>query len=218
MDIKTLSEQYAKYDQRKRLEAVFRDFERVLITSSFGTTSAILLHMLAKIKPEHPVYFIDTGYLFRGTHMYKDQLASLWNLNVVSIHPKRNEHDFTRVDYTWMYEPDSCCFVNKVMPLDKLKAEHDVWISGMTGGTTDHRKSLNVFKASNDILRFQPLIDMSPEEADWYRVIHELPEHPLEAAGYGSVGCVQCTQKGEGRAGRWVGFNKTECGLHTYSG
>lgn len=212
--LKTLCATYAPYDHRKRLEAIFRDFDRVLITSSFGTTSAIFLHLLQKVKPDHPVYFIDTQYLFPETQAYKQQLTKRLGLNVQTIKPKANEHMFTKLDYTWSHHPDLCCHFNKVMPMDTLKADFDVWISGMIGGTNAHRTQKPMFKQDKDIIRFYPLMDMDMTEAQAYRMVHELPTHPLELKGYGSVGCKHCTVKGQGRDGRWSKFNKTECGLH----
>ncbi|MEL7533532.1 MAG: phosphoadenylyl-sulfate reductase [Bacteroidota bacterium] len=216
MDTKTLCADYAPYDHRERLEKLFRDFDRVLITSSFGTTSAILLHFLHQVRPDHPVHFIDTGYHFLETHQYRETLSQEWGLNVVTVRPKANEHNFTRLDYTWTYQPDSCCFVNKVSPVEKLKESHDVWISGMIRGTSANRKNVPLFKESNGIMRFYPLADMDPEEAQYYNYMHELPDHPLKDRGYGSVGCTHCTQAGEGRSGRWSGSVKTECGLHSF--
>ena len=216
MDIKTLCEQYSPYDYRERLVRLFREFDRVLVTSSFGTSSVILLHHLKEICPGHPIHFIDTRYHFEETYAYVEQLRQAWNLNVMAVQPRKNENLFTQFDYTWTYHPDRCCFVNKVMPLQNLKESHDVWISGMIGGTTDFRKNLPLFKADDTILRFYPFADMQAQEAEWYRLIHELPEHPLQAEGYGSVGCTHCTAKGEGREGRWAGKGKTECGLHTF--
>ena len=96
MDTKTLCEKYSPYDHRKRLETLFEDFDRVLITSSFGTTSAILLHLLQQVQPEHPVVFIDTKFHFNETHRYKNILSEQLDLNVLSIVPKSNENQFTQ--------------------------------------------------------------------------------------------------------------------------
>ncbi len=217
MDLKTLCAQYAPHDYRKRLEAIFRDFDRVLITSSFGTTSAILLHLLHQVKPDHPVYFVDTNYLFKETQAYRETVTRRWNLKVKAEKPGLNAHMYTRMDYTWAHQPDACCYVNKVLPLEPLKASHDLWISGMIGGLSPSRQQRPIFQFDGDMLRFYPLIDMSAEDAHYYQIIHELPEHPLSQRGYGSVGCKQCTAKGQGRSGRWAGLNKTECGLHLFA-
>ncbi|MEM6807149.1 MAG: phosphoadenosine phosphosulfate reductase family protein, partial [Bacteroidota bacterium] len=136
---------------------------------------------------------------------------------VVEVKPKRNENTFTALNYTWSKNPDTCCHFNKVMPLQDLKSRHQVWISGMIGGTNNNRQGKEIFRQSDDILRFYPFIDMDTEEAEWYKLMYELPKHPLEEHGFGSVGCEQCTIRGNGREGRWAGKDKTECGLHILS-
>ncbi len=214
MNTKTLCDSYSPLDPKQRMEKLFGEFDRVLITSSFGTNSAILLHLLHKVHPTHPVHFIDTRYHFAETHAFKDELRAAWGLNVVDVKPKVNEHLFTKTNYTWAHHPDACCYVNKVMPLEELKSTHDVWVSGMLGGATELRKQMPLFQWDGQILRFYPLIHMTEQEAIWYRFLNELPSHPLESKGYQSIGCKNCTVKGDGRNGRWNGLDKQECGLH----
>lgn len=216
MDIEALNTKYAAYDHRQRLEAIFQDFDRVLITSSFGTTAVILLHYISKVKPEHPVHFIDTTYHFEETHQFRRALTDRWNLNVLQVLPPKIENKYTLLTWSWTYAPDDCCEVNKVYPMEGLKNKHDVWISGMIGGTNANRKEMPIFKHDGQIMRFYPFIDMTPEEADWYKIANDLPPHPMEAEGYGSIGCTHCTKKGAGREGRWSGTGKTECGLHKF--
>ncbi|MEO0474005.1 MAG: phosphoadenylyl-sulfate reductase [Bacteroidota bacterium] len=216
MDTKTLCAEYAQLGYRERLERLFSEFDRVLVTSSFGTSSATFLHLLHQVKPDHPIYFVDTTYHFAETHAYRRTLSTLWELNVIPVRPKANENMFTKVDFTWTHEPDACCYVNKVLPLAELKNKHQVWISGMVGGSTTHRQQLPIFKEKEGLLRFYPLLDMTKEEAEWNQVIYDLPKHPLEDKGYGSVGCAHCTIPGKGREGRWAGNQKTECGLHVH--
>ncbi|MEM8887583.1 MAG: phosphoadenylyl-sulfate reductase [Bacteroidota bacterium] len=214
MDVNSLNKRYSDLEPKARLKQLFKDFDRVLVTSSFGTTSSIFLHLLHQVRPHHPIHFINTKYLFKETHAYRKELENRWNLNVVEVLPKRNENTFTALNYTWSKDPDACCHFNKVMPLDDLKSKHKVWISGMIGGTNENRKGKEIFRQSGDILRFYPLIDMGAQEAEWYKLMYELPQHPLKEKGFGSVGCEQCTIRGEGREGRWAGKEKTECGLH----
>ncbi|MDX2246409.1 MAG: phosphoadenylyl-sulfate reductase [Bacteroidia bacterium] len=213
MDLKTLCETYSPYNHRERMNAIFRDFDRVLITSSFGATSATFLHLLHKTRPEHPVYFIDTKYHFTETIKYKHELEKMLKLDIRAVAPKSNENAYTQMDYTWSYEPDACCYVNKVLPVEALTASHDVWVSGMIGAS-ETRRNQPLFQMKGGILRFYPLIDMTEEEAHYYRIAYDLPEHPLESEGYSSIGCTHCTKPGASRSGRWAGFNKTECGLH----
>jgi len=216
MELKTLCATYAPLSPHERLERLFEDFDRVLVTSSFGTTSAILLHHLHKVNPHHPVYFIDTTYHFPQTHAYRRQLSQMWKLNVIHVHPSSIENLDTLLKWTWTYAPDECCEVNKVEPMNELKSGFEVWVSGMIGRSTRQRGKLDIFAHDGSILRFYPFLDMTPQEAEWYRLVHELPRHPLEEMGYGSVGCTHCTQKGAGRSGRWKGKGKTECGLHNF--
>lgn len=216
LNIKTLCEAYSQVNHRERLVGLFRDFDRVLVTSSFGTTSVMLLHLVHQIKPDHPVYFIDTGYHFQQTHDFIDELRRKWDLNVVYANPKRDEQNWTRKQRLWTKDPDLCCSINKVNPLAHLKRNHDVWVSGMLGGTTKLREEMPIFKEDGDIIRFYPFIDKSEADVAVYKRIHRLPSHPLEAEGYGSIGCEHCTQRGEGRSGRWANSTKTECGLHLH--
>lgn len=216
MHLTTLQTRYAALSYRERLAQVFQDFDQVLVTSSFGTTSAILLHLLHQVRPQHPVHFIDTNYLFKETHAYREELTRRWGLNVVPVRPGYNAHMYTRMDYTWAHQPDACCHINKVAPLQRLKAKHDIWVSGMIGGLSEQRRKRSVVEWDGEMYRFYPLIDMGADEAHFTRIVQELPAHPLEGRGYGSVGCVQCTHKGQGRSGRWADQNKTECGLHLF--
>lgn len=200
----------------QRLEEIFRQFdpEQVLVTSSFGTSSAILLHMLSKVRPEHPVYFLDTGYHFEETIRYKNQLIEQFGLRVIDVHPDVAKHAVTRAEKTYQSKPDLCCLVNKVAPMEPLKANHKIWLSGLFKYQNANRENFQFFEQKKDILKCYPLLDMSPDEVKAYYYLNEIPEHPLIPQGYDSVGCTHCTSKGKGREGRWAGLEKTECGIH----
>lgn len=211
-----LNSDFKGLDSRERLKKIFDFFDnrKVLMTSSFGATSIILLHMLSKIRPDHPVYMIDTGYLFPETIKFKDELVEKLNINVISVKARSNHHRFTKENQTWKYNSDLCCFINKVGPTESLKNGKEVWISGLLRYQNANREKLRVFEPKGDILKFHPIIDMTEEEIKTYSMIYELPLNPLVYQGYGSIGCIQCTSKGEGREGRWLNSSKTECGLH----
>ena len=87
-------------------------------------------------------------------------------------------------------------------------------MSGVMKHQTAFRSDLKVFEMQGDLLKFHPNVDVTEEEFDAYLTIYDLPRHPLESQGFGSIGCTHCTVKGEGREGRWKGQDKTECGLH----
>lgn len=197
-----------------RLAQVFNSFDNVLFTSSFGTTSAVLLHMVSRIKPDCPIYFIDTGYHFNETLEYKERLTRLLDLNVVDLRPDPSRNMTTEVQQMWAKDPDKCCHINKVEPLRKVKQRYDVWMSGLIGYQNAYRQTLEIMEEKADIVKFYPLIDWNRTLVDEYIDGHGLPHHPLKEQGYHSVGCTHCTVPGVGRQGRWNTESKTECGLH----
>ena len=188
--------------------------EEIMLTSSFATTSAYLLHLFAIHKPEQEVLFINTGYHFEETLTYKDYLSKIYNLNVREIKAEEYKHNFTTSDQTWTKDPDYCCTINKVEPIEKLKKKYKVWISGLMSWQNTHRSNLNIFEEKDNLIKFYPLIDVSREQRELYIKNHLLPFHPLQSKGYFSVGCTHCTKPGKGRDGRWNNSPKTECGLH----
>jgi phosphoadenosine phosphosulfate reductase len=220
MNITELNQNYQPLSYQERLEKLFQDFpaEQILITSSFGTTSMALLHLVSKVNPGHPVHFIDTSYHFPETLKYRDELVSRLGLKVVEVSAETKKNRFTRENQTWRFNQDLCCFINKVEPLDKIKANYSLWVSGLLGFQNVHRKNLDIFEHKGSIMKFHPLIDMSKEDLNLYRQLFELPTHELLKNGYDSVGCTHCTRKGVGREGRWIDVDKTECGLHEAQG
>lgn len=197
-----------------RVTQVFNSFENVLVTSSFGTTSAVLLHILSRVRPRHPIYFIDTGYHFEETIEYKHRLTRQLGLNVVDVHPDRSRHKYTRDEMLWMSDPDKCCEINKLGPLNNIKSDFSIWMSGLIGYQNNHRSNLDIIIHKTELLRCYPLIDWNKHLVDEYMELYGLPVHPLEDKGYSSIGCTHCTIPGAGREGRWSGTGKTECGLH----
>jgi phosphoadenosine phosphosulfate reductase len=210
-----LNYKFKDLDPVERITELFRSFdrERILVTSSFGTSSVYLLTILSKVIQKPKVHFIDTGYLFRETLDYLEELENLLDLDIIHLNPHFNDHDFTFRNRTWENNPDLCCEINKVNPLEKIKPEFDVWMTGLLSFQNDHRKSVGILD-QQDILKFNPIIDVPKEEIARFLRNHQLPEHPLKRRGYGSVGCTHCTVPGNDRTGRWSNLEKTECGLH----
>lgn len=214
--IAALQAAYAALDFEQRLRRLYTEFspDEVLVTSSFAATSAYFLHIISRIEPRQKIAFIDTGYHFPQTLAYRDYLIELFGLSVFDVRAEDWKHQFTRDDRTYERDPDYCCAVNKVEPLDAIKPRYRVWMSSLMGWQTDDRAGMQVFEERRGILKFNPMIDVSREQRDTYIAEHRLPFHPLVAEGYSSIGCSHCTVKGEGRSGRWAGKPKTECGLH----
>jgi phosphoadenosine phosphosulfate reductase len=191
------------------------------IVSSFGADSSVLLHMVAQVDPSLPVYFLETGKHFPETLAYVETLKRTLGLsNVVALTP--DSKDLARFDPRgdlWETDPDSCCHIRKTEPLDAVMEGFGGWVTGRKRFQTKERGVLPHFElTSDDRIKVNPLAYFSDADVNAYKIKHGLPEHPLFAKGYKSIGCAPCTTvvaEGEDpRAGRWRGLNKKECGIH----
>ena len=216
MDWERENTRYKSLTPRERLESIFSRYDpgKILVTSSFGSTSVALLHMISQVKPGHPIHFVDTTYHFEETEQYKDLLAKQLNLNVVALKAPVNRNKFTKENYTYLYNQDLCCFINKVDPVEQIKGNYDIWISGLLAFQNANRRKMGIFESKDDVVKFHPIIDMTREELALYIQLYDLQVHPLIEQGYDSIGCMHCTVKGTGRTGRWINSAKNECGLH----
>ncbi|MCC2975634.1 phosphoadenylyl-sulfate reductase [Sphingomonas sp. PL-96] len=193
----------------------------VAVVSSFGAESAALLHLVASVDRSVPVLFLDTGKHFPETIAYRDELVRFLGLTDLRIVLPDAERLAARDEsgLRWSYDPDGCCEIRKVEPLARGLANFDASFTGRKAFQAATRANLPRFELDGDRLKVNPLITWSKEELDAYFVAHDLPVNPLVAMGYPSIGCQPCTNKvapGEDpRSGRWSGWNKTECGIHT---
>jgi phosphoadenosine phosphosulfate reductase len=192
----------------------------VAAVSSFGTESAVLLHMIAEIDRATPVLFLDTGYLFPETLAYRDELIE--RLGLVDVRSLRPDSAAVRRadpgNDLWARDPDLCCRIRKVLPLETALAGFDGWINGRKRHHGGARAHLAMVEADGQRVKFNPLAGMSRADVSAYFERNALPKHPLESIGFASVGCIPCTSRvrpgEEQRAGRWRGQGRTECGIH----
>ena len=214
--LKDLNEKYRNLSVQDRIGSLYDDFssDEIMLTSSFAATSAMLLKFFSDVNKSQLIYFIDTGYHFKETLIYKDYLIQLYELNVKNITAEEWKHKFTTDDQTWTKDPDLCCSINKVEPLEKIKESYKVWVSGLMRWQSDNRSTLDVFEERNGMIKFYPLLDVTQDERESFIKDHHLPFHPLISKGYFSIGCKHCTVPGKGREGRLNNSPKTECGLH----
>jgi len=216
IDVYALNEAYKDLNPIQRIKQVFKDFDHddILVTSSFGTTSGILMSMVSKAAPGHPVHFIDTTFLFPKTIEYKNTLTELLDMKIVNILPDVDDNTMARNSSLWESDVNKCCHLHKVKPFDPYKMDKKIWISGLLMNSTPFRANLNIFERREHIIKMHPNIDTSASQFDMYLADNDIPIHPMKLEGYDSVGCTNCTLKGEGRSGRWKGKSKTECGIH----
>ena len=211
-----LNKKYRSLNVHDRIEELYHDFDvsDIMLTSSFAATSAMLLKFFSDVNKDQLIYFIDTGYHFKETLIYKDYLTKLYDLNVLDVTAEEWKHSFTTEDKTWTKDPDLCCSINKVQPLESIKEKYTVWVSGLMRWQSDNRSSLDIFEERKGMIKFYPLLDVTQDERESFIKDHHLPFHPLISKGYFSIGCEHCTVPGKGREGRWNNSPKTECGLH----
>ena len=192
----------------------------IALVSSFGADSAVLLHMIAQIDKATPVVFVDTGQHFEETLAYRDALVARLGLNnVISAQPDAAllaAEDPEK--FLFASDPDRCCEIRKVLPLSKALDGYAAWITGRKGFQSIERAKMPLFEAEGERVKVNPLAAWTAGDILAYIKQAELPPHPLVAKGYPSIGCLPCTsavRPGEdGRAGRWRGRGKTECGIH----
>ena len=208
----------------QQIEQFQSDGLRLFSTSSFQTNSVVLLDIISKIDKSIPIYMINTGFLFPETLLFRDQLQSLLGLHIQEVYsqtPKIHQMS-TQGRLLFATDPDLCCHLNKVAPLEPIIAEVDVWINGIRASQSDTRKAMQKIQPTKRVLRYHPLLDWTSAMVYQYIEHYKLPKHPLEDEGYISIGCRPCTRKWvddlDDRGGRWAGLHKTECGLHTTLG
>lgn len=214
-------ETYAGLEGRNLIKAVVANHPgKVALVSSFGAESSVLLHMVAEVDPSIPVIFLDTEKLFAETLAYRDQLVEELGLtDVRNIHPDAVDLATQDPDGDLhQYSTDQCCNIRKTIPLAKALAGFEAVISGRKRFHGALRSDLEFVSHADGRLKVEPLAAFSALDLQTYMVTHQLPSHPLRLQGFRSIGCAPCTQAGgtdeNPRAGRWVGSEKTECGIH----
>ncbi len=214
---------YAGLDTPVMLERLFAEkpFDAIALVSSFGAESAVLLHLVAQIDKSIPLIFVNTQKMFGETLAYRDALAEHLGFTDLRVY-RPDPYLLAQKDATqlrWSYDPDGCCDLRKVEPLRRALGTFDAWISGRKGFQGKSRALLPRFEEDEGRLKINPLADWDKARLDAHFTEHKLPRHPLESEGYPSIGCAPCTSKvqpGEDpRAGRWRGWDKVECGIHT---
>ncbi len=217
-----LHERYSHLDSHSLLRLILEtEYKgRIALVSSFGAEAAVLLDMVARIDPATPILFIDTGKLFHETLTYRDIVVRRLGLtDVRSLEPV--SFDITSHDpdgKMWRRNPNLCCYLRKVLPLERALAGFDAWITGRKRAQGGERTELKNIEAVDNRICFNPLAHWTKEDVENAFQALDLPRHPLFNDGYNSIGCAPCTapnsSDAEARAGRWRGSTKSECGIH----
>jgi phosphoadenosine phosphosulfate reductase len=185
-------------------------------------SDAVIVHLASAIRPGIDVVFLDTGYHFPETIGTRDAVAAVYPITLVNVTPSRTvaEQDADLGPRLYGRNPDLCCFLRKVEPLEKALAGYDAWITGVRREETLSRRSTRVveFDEKRQKIKVNPIVAWTSEQVDEYIASNGVLVNPLVYDGYPSIGCRTCTMRVEAgadpRSGRWAGTGKTECGIH----
>jgi phosphoadenosine phosphosulfate reductase len=195
--------------------------DQLVLASSMG--DEVLVHLASDVVPEVRVLFIDTGYHFAETLGTADAYAATRPIRLLTVAPRHTvaEQDAQEGAELFARDPDRCCALRKVEPLERGLAPYAAWITGMRRVDAPTRTDIEVvgWDARRGKVKLNPLAAWSDADVETYAAVNGVLLNPLRQAGYASIGCEPCTRPtapGEDpRAGRWAGRAKTECGLHT---
>jgi phosphoadenosine phosphosulfate reductase len=196
---------------------VDRFHPRLAVACSFQKEASVVLDLLLKIAPDAHVFTLDTHVLFPETYATWREVEKRYGITI-EVHqgPSLARQASLHGDRLWEREPDACCDLRKVQPLEQALAGVDAWISGVRReqGAARAKTPKLAWDARHERWKANPLADWSESDVWRYITEHDLPYNPLHDQGYASIGCTHCTRPGAGREGRWAGTGKTECGLH----
>jgi len=203
-----------------------KDLGNVVMTSAFNPSDMILMVEAQKLKKDIPILFLETGYHFKETHNYVDESVKTFDMNLVRLFPDKTRAEFEKEHGGPIHDtqPDVCCHANKVIPLQKGLKDANVWLTALRRDQSESRKNIGIIELyRDDLVKVNPLAKMTAKEVYYYMEEHGIKQHPLLDQGYLSIGCEPefCTAKVDAnvsseRAGRWLGKNKLECGIHTF--
>ncbi len=229
-EIQSLDQRFNKMPTEEILAWAWERFgTRAAIGTSFQGAGLVMIHLARQNGLGFPLFTLNTGLLFSETLALKKRLEDFFGCQIEELEPGLTVDQQAAVHgpELWKRDPDLCCTLRKVMPLQNRLADLDCWITGLRRQQSETRAGIGLIEvylfdpaSGREIVKLNPMANWS-REAVWQHLReHKIPYNPLQDQGYRSIGCRPCTSKtAEGdneRAGRWVGFSKTECGIHTF--
>lgn len=213
---------------RQILQWASESLERLAIATSFQSSGLVILHLMRAIRPDAPVLFLETGFHFPETIAFRHQIQEMWDVNVVDLRGEHGSSERQAELYgpeLYRRDPEQCCAINKVKPLQDALEHYDGWVSGLRRDQSPLRAETPIIEAQllpsgNEVMKIHPLAHWTKADVAGYVKQHDIPTHPLLERGFASIGCWPCTRAiGDGedeRAGRWDGLDKSECGIHSF--
>ena len=194
--------------------------DRFCVASSMA--DAVMVDLVSKVAPDVAVVFLDTGYHFAETIGTRDAVAATYPIKMLSITPVQTvaEQDAEYGPRLHDRDPDLCCRLRKVEPLDAALEPFDAWASGLRRDEAETRRNTPVvdWDAKRGKVKVNPIAAWTEADVAAYAETNGVMFNPLLSDGYASIGCAPCTRRvadgDDARSGRWAGLSKTECGLH----
>jgi phosphoadenosine phosphosulfate reductase len=194
--------------------------DRICVTSSM--TDAVIIHLASAVHPGIDVVFLDTGYHFAETIGTRDAVEAVYPIHLVNVTPSRTvaEQDAELGPRLFGRNPDLCCYLRKVEPLERALTNYDAWITGVRRDETNNRRQSQVVEWDDrrEMVKVNPIVSWTQKQVDDFITTNGVLVNPLVYDGYPSIGCATCTLRVEPgadpRSGRWAGTGKTECGIH----
>ncbi len=222
-EIASLNERFETTDPRDIVRWAVETFgDGLSVGASFGGASGMaILHMVAALKPNVHVFVLDTDYLFEETHETMRRSTESLKLQNVNVYKSKLTHEEQASQFgsaLWMRDPDACCELRKIEPNRRALDGKTAWVSGLRRDQSEGRADTPILSWNQkfSVVKINPLANWAEKETWAYITANNIPYNPLLDQGYQSIGCYNCTVRGvQGRAGRWAGFEKDECGLHT---
>jgi phosphoadenosine phosphosulfate reductase len=229
-EVRSLDLQFGQQSTEEVLAWAWQRFgARAAIGTSFQGAGLVMIDLAKRNKLPFPVFTLDTGLLFPETLALKRRLEEFFELTIETLEPDLTVEEQADINgpELWNHNPDLCCTIRKVLPLRDKLTELDCWITGLRRQQSETRAAIGIIElyafdeaSGQDIVKLNPMANWTRDAVWQYLREHQIPYNPLHDRGYGSIGCQPCTRKTNGgeneRAGRWTGFNKVECGIHTF--
>jgi phosphoadenosine phosphosulfate reductase len=218
-ELATLNRRLAEQSPAHILRWAVAEFHpQLVLATAFGAEGCCLIHLLADLQPRPRFINLDTGYQFAETLAMRAALHARYGIDVELIQPDTTvaEYEAEHGGPLYQHRPDQCCHDRKIIPLRRVLAGAQAWISAIRKDQTAHRAVADVVQwdAKFGLFKVNPLLTWTKKDV-WKLITEQkIPYNVLHDQGYESVGCWPCTQPGAGRAGRWAGSAKKECGLH----
>jgi len=223
VEIKQLSHQFESSEVEEILEWAAGQFgEGLVMTSNFGAEGVVVIDKLARIAPQIPIIYLETGYQFAETDLLKEQLRARYGLKIIEQKAEMSVAEQDRIYGEKLYQrnPDLCCRMRKVEPLARSLNGYRAWIAALRRDQSPTRANIGIveWNLRHGLVKINPLANWTRKDVWNYIMAHKLPYNSLYDDGYASIGCRPCTRRvivgQHERSGRWDGEKRLECGIH----